>query len=248
MKKLLTLTVAGLLAISLASCHSDASSSKGESENNVESSGDIAMDSLSAIFGDLYGARISRSMLKSDSTANVKQTLKEMEKVLDVDTASVRYSMQIIEFFQGIEKALGKPLNKNLFMKHLHENMMSESVITDEKFEEMQQSINTLMEKVSPGITNQEPTHFTTQKGTFNIKQVLKRMHEDGVSDGSGKRSLHNRIPSSFPKSKMRQDAKSNFKQKWVIWYGMPDNEEAKAVYNDAQEEYMKGFEEGWNF
>ena len=248
MKKLLALTVVGFLTISLASCNSDASSSKGESENNVESSGDSAMDSLSVLFGDLYGAGISKAILKKDSTANLKQTIKEMETVLGVDTISVRYSMQVIELFQGIEKTLGKPLNKDLFIKHLRENMMAGNIANDEKITEMQQSIEALMEKVSPGITNQEPINFTTQKGTYNIEQVLKRMHEEGVSDGSSKRSLHDKIPSSFTKSKMRQDAKSNFKQKWVIWYGMPDNEEAKAVYNDALEEYMKGFEDGWNF
>ena len=93
-----------------------------------------------------------------------------------------------------------------------------------------------------------EPTTFTTQKGTFNIQNVLNRMYDEGVSDGTGKKSLHDKIPSSFPKSKMRKDAEKDFKQKWVIYYGMPDNDEAKAVYEKAREQFMKGFEDGWNF
>ena len=46
----------------------------------------------------------------------------------------------------------------------------------------------------------------------------------------------------------MRKDAEKDFKQKWVIYYGMPDNDEAKAVYEKAREQFMKGFEDGWNF
>lgn len=96
--------------------------------------------------------------------------------------------------------------------------------------------------------TPAEPTTFTTAKGTFNIEKALNRMYEEGVPDGTGKKSLHDRIPSSFPKSKMRKEAEKFFKQKWVIYYGMPDNDEAQAVYEKAREQYLKGFDDGWNF
>ncbi len=249
MRKFLLFLLPGLLILGLWGCSQDTGSARSDENGQaVDSKSFDAMDSLSILFGDLYGVGMKENRLGKDSTANLNQMYQEIEQIIGMDTVNVTYAKQVIELFQGISKQLGKPLNKDLFLQHFSENLKSSKMPTDDELKKMQESVTAQLEKISPGITHQEPTTFTTGKGTFSIENVLKRMYDEGVTDGSGKRSLHNKIPSSFSKSKMRLAAKDNFKQKWVIWYGKPDNEEAKSVYNDALEQYMKGFEDGWNF
>ena len=250
MKKII-INITAVLAVvaALTGCSQDTGSARSdENGQTVDSKSFDAMDSLSIMFGDLYGAGMKKNRFEADSTANFDKMYQEIEQVLAVDTNSVRYAMQINGLFSAIEKDLGKPLNKDLFLQHLSKNLKSSNMASDDELKQMRESLTMQLEKISPGSTHQEPTSFTTGKGTFSIENVLKRMYDEGVTDGTGKRSLHNKIPSSFTKSKMRQAAKDDFKQKWIIWYGTPANEEAKAVYNDALEKYMKGFEDGWNF
>lgn len=250
MKKII-INITAILAVvtALTGCSQDTGSVRSdENGQTVDSKSFDTMDSLSIMLGDLYGAVMKKKRLEADSTANFDKMYHEIEQVLAVDTNSMRYAMQINELFSGIEKNYGKPLNKDLFLQHLSEGLKSSEMASDDELGKMQDALNAQFEKISPGSTHQEPTTFTTGKGTFSIENVLKRMYDEGLTDGSGKRSLHNKIPSSFTKSKMRQAAKDDFKQKWIIWYGTPANEEAKAIYNDALEKYMKGFEDGWNF
>ena len=92
------------------------------------------------------------------------------------------------------------------------------------------------------------PAAVTTSKGTFDVKMVMKRMYKEGFSTGKAKKSLYDKSPNKYSKEKLLEGAESNFKEQWNIYYGTPNNDEAKAVYEKAlQEYYMKGWEDGWN-
>ena len=93
-----------------------------------------------------------------------------------------------------------------------------------------------------------EPTSFTTSQGTFYIKKALKDMYDAGVRNGTSGRHVHDMVKVSSPKSTYRRNAEKDFKGIWAALFGIPDNDEAKAVFEQAKEQYMKGFEDGWNF
>ena len=93
-----------------------------------------------------------------------------------------------------------------------------------------------------------EPTSFTTSQGTFYIKKALKDMYDAGVRNGTSGRNVHDMVKVSSPKSTYRSNAEKQFKGTWAALFGIPDNDEAKAVFEQAKEQYMKGFEDGWNF
>ena len=92
------------------------------------------------------------------------------------------------------------------------------------------------------------PTAVTASKGTFDVKMVMKRMYKEGFSTGKAKKSLYDKSPNKYSKEKLLEGAESNFKEQWNFYYGTTNNDEAKAVYEKAlQEYYMKGWEDGWN-
>ncbi|MBQ6079835.1 MAG: hypothetical protein IJK93_06105 [Muribaculaceae bacterium] len=90
-----------------------------------------------------------------------------------------------------------------------------------------------------------DPTTVTTSKGTYDFKMVMKRMYKDGFSKGKSQKSIYDKAPDKNPKSKLLQLAEVSFKEDWKIYYGEPNNEEAKAVYEKALEKYLQGWEEG---
>ena len=90
-----------------------------------------------------------------------------------------------------------------------------------------------------------EPTTVTTSKGTYDFKMVMKRMYKAGFSKGKSQKSIYDKAPDKNPKSKLLQLTEVSFKEDWKIYYGEPNNEEAKAVYEKALEKYLQGWEEG---
>ena len=90
------------------------------------------------------------------------------------------------------------------------------------------------------------PTAVTTSKGTYDVKMVMKRMYKEGVSTGKAKKALYDKSPSKYSKEKLLEGAESNFKEQWNYYYGTPNNDEAKTVYEKALEKYLQGWEDGW--
>ena len=87
----------------------------------------------------------------------------------------------------------------------------------------------------------------TTSKGTYDFKMMMKRMYKEGVSIGKAKKSQHDKSPSVYPKAKLLEGAETDFKKQWNFYYGTPENDEAKAVYELGLEQFIKGWEDGWN-
>ena len=94
--------------------------------------------------------------------------------------------------------------------------------------------------------TSFESTTVTTSKGTYNIEMVMKRMYKSGYKTGKDKKAIHDKSPNQNPKSKLLQLAENSFKEDWKIYYGEPNNDEAKAVYEKALQKYLQGWEDGW--
>ncbi len=141
MKKILAFAVAGLLTIGFMGCNS-----KGASGNSA------TMDSLSMIFGDLYGSGMSQQLRGMDSTIDMNLALKGMEYIANADTSQafmqgLQMGMQISQLYQGIEMQCGVPMNKTLFMQHLREALMKTTPVSQEDMMALQTKIEPLINK-----------------------------------------------------------------------------------------------------
>lgn len=244
MKRILTILLPCLLIMGTWGCKQEGSSS---APAGGQPKAESAMDSLSMVLGDLWGSGISKNLLDQDSTANPEQILKELEQILGADTASVRYAVQINELFKAIEKQLGKPVNKELFMTQLREGMTADKIASDDDLKAKGEAVNNMMEKISPGSTHQEPTRFSTAKGNYSIESAVKQCYDQGVTMGSGRRKLYNKNSSLFKKTGSKE-LDSDFKSWWMAYYGMPKDDFAKGIYQRGLKEYKRGFEDGWNY
>ena len=104
---------------------------------------------------------------------------------------------------------------------------------------------NNKTEQVEAQVTVKHTT-VTTSKGTYNTKMVMKRMYKEGVSAGKEKKKQHDKSPSVYPKEKLLKGVETDFKKQWNIYYGTAENDEAKAVYEQAREQFIKGWEHAW--
>ena len=84
---------------------------------------------------------------------------------------------------------------------------------------------------------------FTTSKGTFSKERAIQMWYEKGVEHGTSDKNL------PYPRKYFNGDGtESRFKTLWVAWFGAPDNDITKEIYNIAIEKYKQGYEVGWNF
>lgn len=94
--------------------------------------------------------------------------------------------------------------------------------------------------------TTIEYTTVTTSKGTYNIKMVMERMYKEGYKLGKSKKAQHDKSPDKYPKEKALEGAENIFSKQWQFYYGNPENDEAKAVYEQAREYFFNGLEKAW--
>lgn len=244
MKRILTILLPCLLILGTWGCKQEGSSSAPAGDQPKAES---AMDSLSMVLGDLWGSAISKNLLDQDSTANPEQILKEIEQIMGADTASVRNAVQINELFKAIEKQLGKPINKELFMTQLREGMKADKVANDDELKAKAEAVNNMMEIISPGSTHQEPTRFSTARGSYSIVNAMKECYDQGAMMGSSRRKLYNKNSRLFKKTGSKE-LDSDFKSWWMAYFGMPKDDFAKGIYQRGLKEYKRGFEDGWNY
>lgn len=76
----------------------------------------------------------------------------------------------------------------------------------------------------------------------FYTDGVINAFYKDGLSEGSTARS------SGWVRHDLGCGTETRFKSDWIRNYGVPDNQKAKEVYNQALEKYIKGYNEGYNF
>ena len=87
-----------------------------------------------------------------------------------------------------------------------------------------------------------EQDGFTTSaSGVFSIKKVLESSYQDGVRGGGFCKRWGNPHAAGH-------GTEAYFKNRWTSSYGIPNNEKAKEVYNQALKEYLRGYNDGLNF
>ena len=164
MKKILAFAVAGLLMTGFVGCKSNGTGGSNE-----------AMDSLSLVFGDLFGGGMSQQIKMMDSTMDINEVLEGMKYMADADTSKafmngVQMGMQIAQFYQAIEMQTGMPVNKSLFMKHLVDGLKSNTPMDQAAMMELQNKIEPLMDKV---IEN-SPKNIANKKAGEDYMNKLK--------------------------------------------------------------------------
>lgn len=91
-----------------------------------------------------------------------------------------------------------------------------------------------------------EAKTFTTSKGRFLTQEAIQSLYNQGLKHGAADKSTA--TPSNsyyhFSGAGTEKVGKSIF----VDWYGIPSDEKAKEVCNEAIEKYISGYKEGYNF
>ncbi len=164
MKKILAFAAAGLLMTGVVGCKSNGTGGSNE-----------AIDSLSLVFGDLFGGGLNQQVQMMDSTMNLDEVLEGMKYAADADTSKafmtgVQFGMQIAQFYQAIEAQTGMPVNKALFMKHLVDGLKSKTPMDQASMMELQQKIDPLMDKA----IEQSPKNIANKKAGEDYMNKLK--------------------------------------------------------------------------
>ena len=110
------------------------------------------MDSLSAVFGDLFGAGMNREMQVINPDADMQQVLKGIEYIAAADTSSdfiagLQMGQQILQLYKDIEEKCGIPFNKNIFNRHLRDGLLSSTVLSEDDLQELQDRIEPLLDR-----------------------------------------------------------------------------------------------------
>lgn len=133
------------------------------------------MDSLSKVFGDLYGAGMGRQLREMDPSTNMEMALKGMEYIANADTCrdymmGLQMGMKIAQLYQGIEQQCGIPLNKDLFMKHLRDAFLSDITLNQDEMYELQNKLEPLLVE----IMEQSPKSIANKKAGEEYMARLK--------------------------------------------------------------------------
>ena len=110
------------------------------------------MDSLSAVFGDLFGAGMNREMQVINPDADMQQVLKGIEYIAAADTSSdfiagLQMGQQILQLYKDIEEKCGIPFNKNIFIQHLRDGLLSSTVLSEDELRLLQDRIEPLLDR-----------------------------------------------------------------------------------------------------
>lgn len=110
------------------------------------------MDSLSAVFGDLFGAGMNREMQELNPDADMQQVLKGIEYIAVADTSSdfiagIQMGQQILQLYKDIEERCGIPFNKNIFIQHLRDGLLSSTVLSEDELQLLQDRIEPLLDR-----------------------------------------------------------------------------------------------------
>ena len=110
------------------------------------------MDSLSAVFGDLFGAGMNREMQVINPDADMQQVLKGIEYIAAADTSSdfiagLQMGQQILQLYKDIEERCGIPFNKNIFIQHLRDGLLSSTVLSEDELRLLQDRIEPLLDR-----------------------------------------------------------------------------------------------------
>ena len=143
MRKLFTFIVVLLSSMFFSNCYCQSAD---------DSRMTAPMDSLSAAFGDLFGAEMNREMQVINPDADMQQVLKGIEYIAAADTSSdfiagLQMGQQILQLYKDIEEKCGIPFNKNIFNQHLRDGLLSSTVLSEDELRLLQDRIEPLLDR-----------------------------------------------------------------------------------------------------
>ena len=157
-----------------------------------------SMDSLSAAFGDLYGAGMNKQLQEMNPATDMKVVMKAIEYMAVADTSSdflagLQLGQQILQLFKGVEEQCGIPINKNIFLKHLRDGLMSSTALSEDELQVFQDRIepllNTTMEASPKAILNKKAGEEYMAKlkkdknYTFTESGIAYKVIKEGTGD-----------------------------------------------------------------
>lgn len=141
MKKLLYLIIVGLVAVFTIGCSNQVETDEKEKTVVEREPTDPDMDSLSMVFGDLFGAGMGKQIRTMDKDIDMSRFFKGVEYMANSDTskhfaAGAMCGYAVLQLFQAIEEECGTPVNKQVFLKHMKTQWLKRNP-TDESTPEM---------------------------------------------------------------------------------------------------------------
>lgn len=124
--------------------------------------------------------------------------------------------------------------------KKIREKIEKEHRIANEKAEAERREQQRLREQRQQEM---ESRTFTIARRIFEIEEALNWSYSLGVTLGADDKSLGPGRKYIYGHGK-----EESFKSFWISDYGIPDNEKARQIYNKGLQQYMKGYENGYNF
>ena len=143
MRKLFTLIVVLLSSMFFINCYCQSA----DDGRIIE-----PMDSLSAALGDLFGAGMNNQMRAINPDADMQLVLKGIEYIAAADTSSdfiagLQMGQQILQLYKDIEEHCGIPFNKNIFIQHLRDGLLSSTVLSEDELQLLQNRIEPLLDR-----------------------------------------------------------------------------------------------------
>lgn len=168
MRKFVTFIIFILFSMFSIECYCQSYADDGRSNES--------MDSLSMVFGDLYGAGMGQQLREMDPSVNMEKAYNGMKHIAYADTCNdftmgLQMGLQIAQLFQGVERQCRMPINKDLFMTHLRDALMNEIPISQEDMMALQDKIEPLISKVM----EQSPIAIANKKAGEEYMARLKK-------------------------------------------------------------------------
>jgi len=182
MKKILFFACATLLAAGITSCNSKQGGSNASSP---------LTDSLSMVFGDLYGNGMGGQIKMMDSTMNMNEVFKGIQATASSDTSNKAYmagmqmGMQVLNLMQGLKEQYGINLNADVFMQHLKTALTNNKPMSQDQMMALQAGIEPLLKRATAEARAKDPVAIENKKKGEEYLNKLKA-DKDYTTTASG--------------------------------------------------------------
>ena len=173
MKKFLSIMAVALIATSMISCNK-------KSEKTT-----VLADSVSIMFGDLYGNGMANGIKAQDSTINMDEVIKGVEYVMRADTSNhafmqgLQIGMQVMQMYEGIRQQYGIRINKDLLLQHIAVALKSKTPMDQQALQQLQMALDPLMKRAIAEARENDPA---VQKVKKEGEAYLEKAAKEGYT------------------------------------------------------------------
>jgi len=89
---------------------------------------------------------------------------------------------------------------------------------------------------------DQKNTFTASKGGPYRIDEAAKRFYNCGVGHGASDKRCNR------PYHSNGYGTEVVYKDYWAMFFGIPNNDKAKKVYNRLLQKYKEGYDEGYKF